>query len=115
MDFVDVFRVDAGLGPSYGGVVRVSKYAQVGYRHMSPASVRVGAFGRQAPFLVERTNEQGFGPWYKSSRDRVVCPGEVGAGADVFIAGLYVGVCADEAFDLLAGILFFDPNHDDLK
>ena len=115
MDFIDIFRVDAGLGPSYGGVLRVSKYAQVGYRHVNPASVRVGAFGRQAPFLVERADEKGFGPNFKNSRDRTICPGEVGVGADLFIAGVYGGICTEEVADFIAGIFFLDIMHDDLK
>ncbi|NLF25410.1 MAG: hypothetical protein GX589_07100, partial [Deltaproteobacteria bacterium] len=39
MDFLDIFRFDIGVGPSHGAVVRLSRYAQAGYREMSPASV----------------------------------------------------------------------------
>ena len=116
MDFIDIFRLDAGLGPSYGGVVRVSKYAQLGYRHVNPASVRVGAFGRQIPVLVERSDEKGVGPrWWTPSKDRAVCPGEVGVGADLFIAGVYGGICMEEVVDFIGGIFFIDIMHDDQK
>jgi hypothetical protein len=115
MDFIDIFRVDAGLGPSYGGVIRLSKYAQAGYRKVNPASIRVGDFGRRAPVMAERSSEYGFGPNFVSSKDREICPGEVGVGADIGIAGLYGGVCVDEAADFLAGIFFMDLKHDDLR
>ena len=32
VDFLDIFRVDVGAGPSVGGVIRVTKYAQAGMR-----------------------------------------------------------------------------------
>ena len=41
LDLIDVFRIDVGIGASVGGVVRVTKYAQGGYRQMLPVSLRV--------------------------------------------------------------------------
>lgn len=115
IDFVDIFRVDLGIGLSRGAIVRVSKYAQAGYRTMSPASVRVGAMGRRVPVMIERTNEIGLGPNFLPSKDREVCPGEVGFGADLFVAGAYGGICLDEAADFLAGLFFLDLKDDDLR
>lgn len=115
LDLIDVFKVDVGGGPAVGGVVRISKYAQAGYREMSPMSVRVGALGRRAPVLVERANEMGIGPAFASSPDRIICPGEIGVGLDLFIVGGYAGVCVDEAVDFLGGLFLFDVKDDDLK
>ena len=114
LDLIDVFRVDVGVGPSFGAVVRVTKYGEVGYRQMAPASLRVGDFGRQMPFLIESSNEFGVGPAYVNSSDRKVCPGEIGLGADLLVAGAYGGVCVDEFADFLAGIFFIDLKDDDI-
>jgi hypothetical protein len=114
LDLIDVFRFDVGVGPSFGAVVRVTKYGQVGFREVMPASVRVGDFGRQMPFLLETSNEFGVGPAYVDSADRKVCDGEIGLGADALVAGAYAGVCVDEFADFLAGIFFIDLKDDDI-
>lgn len=114
MDLIDVFRVDVGVGPAYGGVVRLTKYGQVGYREMSPASVRIGDFGRKIPFTVERSNEFGIGPGFLQSKDRKVCAGEIGVGADLFV-GAYAGFCPEELVDFFAGLVFLDVMSDDMK
>lgn len=114
LDLLDVFRIDVGMGPSFGAVVRVTKYGEIGYRQMAPASLRVGDFGRQMPFLIESSNEFGVGPAYVDSSDRKICPGEIGLGADVLVAGAYGGVCVDEFADFLAGIFFIDLKDDDI-
>ncbi len=114
LDLIDVFRVDAGVGPAFGGVVRVTKYAQAGYRQMLPVSLRVGDFGRQMPIVVEASNEIGVSPLFIESKDRNTCPGEFGLGADLFVVGAYGGVCVDEAVDFLAGIFFIDLKDDDM-
>jgi hypothetical protein len=114
-DLVDVFRVDAGVGPAYGGVIRVTRYVQAGYRQFDPLSVRVGDFGRKAPFMVERSNELGIGPSYLASKDRKVCTGEIGLGLDLLIAGAYAGICTEELFDFVTGVFFLDPMDDDIE
>ena len=114
MDLIDVFRVDVGVGSSIGGVVRVTKYAQAGYRQMAPVSLRVGDFGRQFPALVETSNEIGISPAFKQSADREVCEGEIGLGADVLLVGAYGGVCLDELADFIGGIFLIDFKGDDL-
>ena len=114
LDLIDVFRIDVGVGPSFGAVARATKWGQIGYRQMAPASLRVGDFGRQIPFLLETSNEFGIGPAYVNSSDRHVCDGEFGLGADLLVAGAYGGVCVDEFADFIAGIFFIDLKDDDL-
>ncbi len=114
MDFVDIFRVDAGVGFSTGAVVRISKYAQLGYRTMNPTSFRIGDFGRTYPWLLESSNEMGASPLFVQSKDRKVCNSEIGVGADVVIVGAYGGICLEEVFDFVAGIFFIDLKDDDL-
>ena len=114
LDFIDIFRADVGVGFSNGAVVRVSKHIQVGYRDMSPASFRVGTFGRDYPYLIESSNEMGISPAYIESKDRKVCNSEIGLGADVLVVGAYAGICLEEVFDFIGGIFFLDLINDDL-
>lgn len=114
-DFVNIFRVDVGVGPAIGGVVRATKYVQGGYRVLSPTSIRVGDFGRgEAPYLVEGSNEFGLTPVFHQSKDRTVCKAEFGVGLDLFVGG-YVGICGEGLVDFVAGIFTFDPLGNDLK
>ncbi len=114
LDLIDVFRVDVGIGASVGGVVRVTEYAQAGYRQMMPVSLRVGDFGRHFPVVVESSNEIGISPAFKQSADRDVCTAELGLGLDVLIIGGYGGVCLDELADFVGGIFLVDFKGDDL-
>lgn len=115
LDLVDVFRVDVGVGASVGGVVRVTKYVQGGYRQMAPVSLRVGDFGRTFPVMVESSSEIGLSPAFKQSADRDVCEAELGLGLDVLIVGGYGGVCLDELADFIGGIFLIDFKDDDLQ
>lgn len=115
LDLVDIVRLDAGVGPAYGGVVRITQWGQAGYRHMAPGSLRVGSFGRQPPFLVEREDERGIGPEYQSSSQRSICKGELGLGLDLFVLGGYAGLCLDAVPDFFAGMVTLDPDEDDLE
>lgn len=115
MDFLDIFRVDLGVGPAAGGVVRVTKYAQAGYRQMLPMSARVGLMGRQSPVMLETSNEIGVGPVFIQNSKRNVCAGEVGIGLDLLVAGGYAGICFDEVVDFFGGIFTLDPKDDDFK
>lgn len=114
MDFIDVFRVDVGVGPAYGGVVRATQNGQAGYREMVPFSLRVGDFGRKAPFLLETDDEHGAGRQFKKSDDRELCTGEIGFGIDLGI-GAYGGICTEELLDFVAGIFFIDLEADDIQ
>lgn len=113
LDLIDIFRLDVGVGPSVGAVVRVTEYGQLGYRQMLPMSLRVGDLGRRFPAMLETSNEFGVGPAYVDSTDRPVCPGELGLGGDVLVAGAYAGVCVDEVVDFLGGLLLIDFKNDD--
>jgi len=114
LDLVDVFRLDVGVGPSFGGVIRITDQAELGYRKMLPTSIRIGDMGRRIPVLVETSNEKGVSPNYQDSKDREVCKGEVGLGADALIVGAYGGICFDELADFITGIFFIDIKDDDI-
>jgi len=114
LDLIDIVKADVGVGPAYGGVVRLTRYGQVGYRSMDPLSLRAGLFGRDWPVEMETDNEFGAGPLFHQSRDREVCHGELGAGVDLFLVGAYGGVCAEEVIDFLLGFVFLDVMQDDV-
>ena len=114
MDLIDVFRVDVGAGPAVGGVIRVTQSGQAGYRRMLPFSLRVGDFGRKAPFLVETDDEDGAGRKFKKSDDRELCVGEIGLGLDLGL-GAYAGICSEELLDFFAGLFFIDLEADDIQ
>ena len=112
-DIIDVFRLDVGVGPATGVVIRISDNFQAGYRVMSPLSFRVGNFGRDYPWLIETSNEIGITPAFRQSSQRKVCGSELGVGADLLIVGGYGGICIQEVADFIAGIFFIDLNQDD--
>ena len=114
LDLVDIFKFDIGVGSSLGDVARVTKYGQVGYRQMIPASLRIGNFGRDWPVKLEYGEEIGVGPAFAESRVRNICPGEVGAGVDFLLFGIYAGVCTEEILDFGTGLFFVDLMDDDL-
>lgn len=115
LDLIDVFKVDVGVGPAAGGVVRITKWGQAGIRTMAPAMLRVGDMGRTWPVKIEHSNELGISPAFLQSNERTVCPGEVGLGLDLFLIGGYAGVCFDELYDFVAGIFLEDVKKDDLQ
>ena len=61
LDFIDIFKLDVGIGPTAGVVIRVTQWGQAGYRQPIPFSLRGGLFGRRMPFLIETSNEIGLG------------------------------------------------------
>lgn len=115
LDLIDIIKVDVGAGPAFGGVVRVTKWGQVGMRSVSPFSLRVGAQGRRSPVFLEHSSEFGIGPAFVQSHDRVVGSGEVGAGIDFIVLGAYIGIDFSEIPDFLGGFFTFDPSGDDLE
>lgn len=115
LDLIDIFKVDVGVGPSFGAVVRVTKYVQAGARAVSPISVRVGLRGRKLPAFIETSSEIGISPAFRQSHDREVGAGELGAGIDFIALGLYAGVDVLAIGDFFGGIFGFDPSEDDVR
>ncbi len=113
VDLFDIFRFDVGVGPSLGGVVRISKYAQVGLRTVNPGSLRVGVQGRHSPVFIESSNEFGISPFFVASKERHIATGEVGFGIDLFLFGVYAGIDVGSVGDFFGGIFGFDWAEDD--
>lgn len=113
VDFVDIFRVDVGVGSSAGAVLRLSRYGQMGGRVVDPLSVRVGVRGREFPMFFERQSEYGFCSAFQQTPARNITPLEVGIGLDLGI-GAYLGFSFDELADFFLGFVLIDFKHDDL-
>ena len=111
-DLIDIVRVDVGVGPAFGAVLRVSRHAQMGYRKVQ-GSARLGLRGRRIPLFYEDNDEKGVSPKFTDSPDRKVEGAEVGVGVDLLVVGAYLGVSGEEILDFFAGIIGFDPQEDD--
>jgi hypothetical protein len=114
-DALDVFKVDLGVGPSFGYVVRLTRYGQFGYRTFSPFSLRAGLRGRKVPVFIERSSEFGLGPTFQTSHDREVSVAELGIGIDLFLLGAYGGFSLDELADFVLGFFTLDYADDDWR
>jgi hypothetical protein len=112
-DFIDTFRLDAGVGLAAGFEIRPTEYLQLGYRKFNPGSFRVGNFGRRKPYLKERLNQKGFSLHYEESPERINCDLELGFGIDLIIPGIYGAICPVEILDFLFGIVGYDMLEDD--
>lgn len=113
LDFIDVFKIDVGFGPSRGFVARITKYGQMGVRRMKPGSLRFGLRGRDWPVFLERVDESGYFQNFNGTPSREVSQFELGAGIDLFLAGAYVGLSVDGLFDFLTGFVGIDVSGDD--
>lgn len=114
LDLLDIIRIDVGVGPSAGAVVRITPYGQVGARFLLPISARAGLRGRKSPIFIEHTSEMGIGPAFLSSEARTPTILEVGAGLDFFVAGAYFGISFDSIADAVVGFVGYDLSDDDL-
>lgn len=114
LDLLDILRFDVGVGPSVGGVIRITPYAQAGVRFMMPLSLRLGLRGRRSPVFIEHTNELGAGPLFLTSEDRRPSVLECGVGADLLVGGVYLGISFDSIADFLTGFVGYDLSDDDI-
>jgi hypothetical protein len=115
VDFIDIFRVDAGVGVGTGAVVRLTSWGQMGIRDQEPGMLRIGDFGRDWPVIIEDTDERGFITDFTSVPERNLCKGIIGVGADVVLVGAHAGFCPEELLDFVLGIFFIDIMDDDYQ
>jgi len=120
-DVLDLVRLRVRVGPGISASVRATEIVDVNIG--AHATIWAGLHGPRSepeipwPLGVETlatvevsaaeagSDEGRFGPQYG--------PLEVGAGAQLAIIGLDIGVEPYDALDLLAGIFLFDPKGDD--
>ena len=114
LDILDILRVDVGVGPAIGGVVRFSKDGQLAYRKQLPGSLHLGLRGRNSPLFIEKRDEIGVSPSFSQSKDRPVAPAEFGAGIDVGLLSIYGGLDLGSIGDCLLGFVGVDLANDDI-
>jgi hypothetical protein len=121
LDLFDIVRLRVRVGPGISVSARATEVADVavgthltvfaglpgprgGRRVSLPVGLETYA-GLEVSVLEAGSEDEGTGPRYG--------PTEIGAGAQVLLVGLDVGVEPYDALDFLAGILFLDPRGDD--
>ncbi len=120
-DLLDIVRLRVRVGPGISVSARATEAADVaigthltvfvglpgprGERRISLPVGMEGYAGLELSVLETGNEDDGIGPRYG--------PTEIGAGAQVLLVGLDVGVEPYDALDFLAGILMFDPRGDD--
>lgn len=121
-DVFDIVRVRARVGPGVAAGVRVTKYLQAylgaygaiygglpGPRLRTTPRSPIGLETNTGITLsvLDATIDGGFGPNYS--------PSEIGAGVQIGILGVDIGIDPVEILDLVAGILTLDIRDDDFK
>ncbi len=121
-DVFDIVRVRARVGPGVAAGVRVTKYLQAylgaygaiygglpGPRMRTTPRSPIGLETNTGITLsvLDATIDGGFGPNYS--------PSEIGAGVQIGILGVDIGIDPVEILDLFAGIFTLDIRDDDFK
>lgn len=112
LDFVDIFRVNVGVGCGWGINVRATELAEIGIGQYE--TTRFGMKGRVLPVYEENINESGvaFLGFVNGCLQRD--PTEVGADVQLGIIGAQAAVSLAEAVDFITGFVLYDPQGDDL-
>ncbi len=112
LDFVDIFRLNIGIGCGWGFNVRATELAQIGYGCYE--TTRFGMKGRVMPVYEENINEGGvaFLGYVNGCLQRD--PTEVGADLHIGVIGAQAAVSLAEAADFITGFIFVDLQQDDL-
>ena len=112
LDFVDIFRLNIGIGCGWGFNVRATELAEIGYG--SYETTRFGMKGRVLPVYEENIQEGGvaFLGYINGCLQRD--PTEVGADLHIGVIGAQAAVSLAEAADFIVGFILVDLQQDDL-
>lgn len=112
LDFVDIFRLNIGIGCGWGFNVRATELAEIGYGCYE--TTRFGMKGRVLPVYEENINEGGvaFLGYVNGCLQRD--PTEIGADLHVAVIGAQAAVSLAEAADFITGFILVDLQQDDL-
>ncbi len=112
LDFVDIFRLNIGIGCGFGFNVRATELAQIGFGHYE--TTRFGMKGRVMPVYEENISEGGvaFLGYVNGCLQRD--PTEIGADLHIGVIGAQAAVSLAEAADFITGFIFIDLQQDDL-
>ncbi len=121
-DAFDIVRLRGRIGPGIAAGVRVTKGIEAylgAYQSIwaglpgprtqpgIPWPLGVEGAGGVKVLFIGEVVEPEYGPNYQWD--------EIGADAQAFLFGLSFGVSFSEIFDLAAGLIFMDMNHDDFR
>ena len=120
LDFLDIFRIRARIGPGLGLGIRATKYAQVylgsyasiygglpgpRMRQLPKSPIGLETYSGAALSVLDGTVDGGYGPDYS--------PTEVGVNLHLAIIGIDVEIDPVEIVDFVGGIATFDLRDDD--
>ena len=112
MDFVDIFRLNVGVGEGWGANLRATNFLTAGVSDYD--TIRFGMRGREMPRYEEAVDEECIGLFGlqigKFDRD----PYELAFTGHVAYAGLEAGLDLDEIVDFLLGLACVDYREDDM-
>ena len=112
LDFIDIWRLNIGLGCGFGVNVRVTELAEIGYGQYS--TTRFGMKGRVLPVYEENINESGIAILGYQSGCLQRDPTEIGADLHLGIIGAQAAASLAEAADFITGFILIDLQGDDL-
>jgi hypothetical protein len=112
LDFIDIGRLNLGVGCGFGFNVRATELAEIGFGQYE--TTRFGMKGRVLPVYEENIDEAGFAFLGYVNGCLQRDPTEVGADLHVGVIGAQAAVSLAEAADFLVGFILIDLQHDDL-
>lgn len=117
LDFIDIFRLNIGVGPGIGLNIRPTKFAQVGIENYVSARAGLGKNGSLIfkryglAYLESEAFTMGVGPLYTGGKQRGYT--EVGATAHLAIIGAEAALDLSEIADFFLGFATVDLKDDD--
>jgi hypothetical protein len=112
LDFVDIFRVNVGVGCGWGINVRLTELLEAGVGQYE--TTRFGMKGRVLPVYEENINEGGIAILGYVNGCLQRDPTEIGADLHIAVIGAQAAVSLAEAADFITGIVLIDLQDDDL-
>jgi len=113
VDFLDIWRFNAGVGLGLCINIRPTKGLQAGFGAYD--SVRFGLRGRRRPFWHEWSLEGGFDGMYYELGQTERGFYEFGGTIHVLVVGLDAAFDIEEAIDFVYGVFLSDPEDDDFR
>lgn len=112
LDFIDIFRINIGLGYGAGINLRLTELAEVGFGKYE--TTRFGMKGRVLPVYEENIDEAGIAFFGYVNGCLQRDPTEIGADLHLGIIGAQAAISVAEIADFIAGFILIDLQGDDL-
>ena len=112
LDFIDIFRLNIGVGCGWGVNVRVTELLEAGVGQYE--TTRFGMKGRVLPVYEENIDEGGIAILGYVNGCLQRDPTEIGADLHIAVIGAEAAVSLAEAADFITGFVLIDLQDDDL-